>query len=555
MDPISRGIERMSDYAPGTDYIPQTGYTKRIITLGDVYEYLSNVFDMGAGVMTIDVTLPEGLTKENIMRIFKKGPVCREVASSPSDISYNALSIGHLGGDECFFAMVHCGADAKDKYRLIVSSYDEHSARVFREDICASVQRALSSNINRKEVLCKPVDMRTILNSMVSYKNAIANGLLNRRAVAAAILRELGIRVATERAVLAGGASMDVVTNDAYTWDHQCTFLSDEHGGVRLYCRAYHSDELLIGAPWCASKEVGFYSYERTPRVNVGDVPVPHGMPMGATAPDYALRARTCQPDIAEQIRAKITWNTDLDVLLVVDPGDEVEYTSARNALEDTYNVRTMRNYLWRTVAMYMAPPTIYKIPLDAIVHYTQQSTVTLHYEQFRLITDMWVTVRDYYHHKRILPPQAALPPMAKFFVERAQTEDGKYVSVEKVHLVALIKQHRMAAAQSAERERPLRPPPAQSSRTGMQEVARENAHVKAPTAPRHQPSPVNDRIDHRDVMHSTSNPPERTRRPPRHTRTKSRRPAERTAYATESESDVHCSGDETLRAPYTNGL
>lgn len=538
-------IRRLADFSPGSDYVPSTGYVKAIRTMGDVFDYLSNVRDMGAGMLVVDINLPEKYTREYISNVFRENKHYRRMSARAGELGHGIDSMTHLGGDGCYFAMLHGGGDLEDKYKLVVLSYDEQSSERFRDVINLAVNTRIAERRDGSWVNLN-VDLRKIIYDKRHkvYENAIQRGVDNRRILCASILRGLNIDVPVDKVRLDNGSSEPaVITQYLSGRDYPCTFLEEgtEEDGVtkvvRLYSRAFSSLDLLLGAPWCLGYALGFHCYERTNKVTLEDVSMPLGMPMGSFPPmgeivphdriRDSMRSHITQ-DLTENIQSKITWSTNLDVMMVATPGSEAEIVRSVNDLEDSYGIRTVRCKVWRTIAMCMSCPTIYNIPLDVLLKYTIGPSVTIHYERFIEITTMWTAIRDHYETRRKIPTIEELPPMSKFFADHGgHTQDGKYVSVAKIHLDKLLTQFKMIQSVA---------PPPPSSQPQLRSPPPDYRERQAP-------GPSNGSASNGVVIPPYNSETRVSRRRPHKQASKGTRKA-----MSESDSDIHCSGDDRLK-------
>jgi hypothetical protein len=593
MDFCTPSFQRLLDYEEGDRHHPRRGFVKSIGNLADAYEFLCNVADLGAGVMVVDFNLPKELSIAHFREVFRESAILRRLSTPAKNLGYNVESIQHLGGDGCYFGVLQCTVDLAEQFRLIICSHDVKSANNFHSVICKIVDKQIEKcppgDIRElANIMHTPVVIRDIIQKLPAHRSAMNDSNMNRRIIAATIFKELGIPIQTETVRISEASTASAISMDRVTHDFKCVFLAEEiEEGKRvgiLYSHAFRVDDLICGAPWCINISAGFRTYEKNIELTRPDNFSLRGAPMGA--PFIALQEQdqlSHAPNIRdynqlEEIRKKVLWNTDLDVLLTADHRLRQEYNTAIHATETVYHLRDNRVKTWKTVAMYMAAPDIQKIPLDRLLNFSTGPAVTVHYENFMEIMDMWVSIRKYYHHLQKEDTAIDLPDLASIF--RTQTKGGKYVSIDKGILGKLLKLHESMLLDL----QPKAHPPGPSNRVTPQNyhirangigMTRHDGGTKRPPAQTKAttrrdsvqdqiPGDVAPPLDDRPVPSSyynskkptKSNGTTKTRTmkdprlgPPPSTKPKQKTRPKRSQYisASGSESDIHGSGDDAL--------
>lgn len=595
MDFCTPAFQRLLDYEESDKHYPRRGFTKSIGNLADTFEFLCNVEDLGAGVMIVDFNLPKESNVAHLREVFHQSALLRRLSTPAKNLGYNVESIQHLGGNGCYFGILHCTVDLVEQFRLIIYSYDAKSANNFHNVICKIVDKQIAKcppdDIRElANIMQTPVLMRDIIDTLPAHKKAMNDSNMNRRIIAATIFKELGIPIQTEMIRISDTITAPAISMDRVTHDYKCVFLTEEiEDGKRvgfLYSHAYRMDDFINGAPWCISISAGFRAYEKNIELTRPDNFSLRGAPMGAPfyPPQEQIHLSRSSNihgyNQLEEIRKKVLWNTDLDVLLVADHRLRQEYNAANHAVETIYHLRDNRVKTWRTIVMYISAPDIQKIPLHCLLNYSTNLAVTVHYENFMELMDMWVSVRKYYDHIQMEDSAIDLPELAAVF--RMQTKGGKYVSIDKAVLGKLLKLHEsmlLELRQKLPSPTPVAYTPPQNSHTKVKAngmVSYNGIPKRPPTqaksAPRrssmqdHIPTDVAPPLDDRPTpapssyynskKPSKSNGTTKTRTmkdtrlshsPSAKTKQKTRPRRSQFVSASESESDIHGSGDDAL--------
>jgi hypothetical protein len=546
MDLCTPDFHSMFNYFEGDKYDPRSGYTKLIVNLADAFEFLCNVEDMGAGVMLVDFNLPRDRGHDHIGTVFRESKELQRLSTPAKNLGYKVESLGHLGGDGCYFGVIQCGADLENQYRLIIFSYDQRSATRFHVEVCDLIEGAIVKQESETEDLAsrmrRPVQSNQIATKMRAYLNAIYFSNLNRRIIAATILRELHIPIETETIRISDTYSVVAITADGVSEEYLTTFLEEStmEKRARLYSSAYRIDDLINGAPWCLGESIGFRTYERTisiPRPTHLQI---HGAPMGPPF-DYGCDANggiyrdsnSKEEEKLAEVRRKVLWNTNIDVLLVADYRKRMDTHAALNILDSTYYLRDNRFRTWRTIIMYLAHPEIQKIPLPLLLKFSTGSTVTVHYEKFREIMDMWMIVRQYYDSIQAEDADIKLPPLKNLF--QSQSADKKYASIDKTTFESLLNIHRLVQSQTQTQTQIPNPvPPPIHVGNGIANGPASHLRFQSQSQSQSQNPPPDDRHKANGIANGGK------RRKPARRRTSM-------ASTSESEMDVHGSGDEAL--------
>lgn len=447
MELCSGGFEPMLDYVQNP--VVHKGFVKDIANLADGYQYMSNIEDLGAGILVIDFKIPSDYRPDDIRKAFESSEELKRASTPAKRLGYNVPSIRHLGGDGCYFTVVQARPQLEDLYRLLVFSYDEASSTYFHQRICqridASIQkmRIMESDEQRARFLRSPIASKQI-PQMDGYKWAMWYGAINRRVVAYTVLKELGITVPSETMKIKKGLVVEVVSTDVVTRDYPVVFVDDnpEMPHCVLYSHAYALRDLVYGAPWNMGESIGFRCYQKSEKtVFKPDFHI-RGAPLGLpyAPPEPLDTSRPAYPKTIE-VRKTVVWNTNVDVMLVADPRGRQDVIAASEALTDQYNLAGFWPVTWRTLAIYLAAPEIQNIPLNYLAHYTLADAVTVHYERFAEIVELWTSIRKHYDDTKTETQDIALPRINTVF--RTPTDDSKYVLVDKRVLNSLLQLHK----------------------------------------------------------------------------------------------------------------
>lgn len=434
----------MLDFRENSEGIAK-GYVKTIENLADAQEFVSNVHDMGMGIMLINLVLSEDYDVRQIRKRIATNKRIHRICTPASLLGFGLPSIDHLGGDGCYVGIIESGAGLKNEYRLIIASYDAFAASKFNECICRIIDKQATRfkkrGKNPEELLTAKIHSGGIAENH-DYQRAIRYGRINRRAIAAHVLGELDIRVSTEKMKLGNDKTITVISNDSVTLDYPTVFIEKmDDGRSLLHCHAYRLGDIYSGAPWCIHEPTGFNCYSSDEK----DVPMGIqnkwiAAPLGnkKTLPQHVDK-KLRDDEISRIIRKKALWNIDIDIMLICDPKDCFHPERATNTLETQFHLRDFRRTTWRTEIIFFATPRIQEISIEKLLFYTITDAVTLHYMRYMQVVQMWCMIRNKYEQKQKSPSSGNLPCITEIFHE--ESSNKKYISVSKKILKSLLKE------------------------------------------------------------------------------------------------------------------
>lgn len=437
-------VERMLDYREQGDYI--RGFTRFVARVSDVAQYVVPVSDFGRGVSMFSFELPAGMTVDRLAEKFeefvKQSPVFVRIDRDViRQREFAVQSLIRLA-DDGYVGIYECGAASKNRYMLVVQSYDACAAEEFQQVMMERIKKYVDKATTQKARAAKfnafsPAD-KTLLDKHNLYANMIKRSSINRRHIAACFFAAVGIKVNTEMCAAPDREEKLVaVDRTSLTHEYLCTFLDREGTYMRIYNWAYKVTDMLNGAPWHNSLHEGLRIYHGSQRV-VADIKTSHmsGAPMGAP---YVERLPTATLANSDAVKRVVVWSTpDLSTMLVADPALRVPSQLAVASFEQKFHMDAMRVDLWRTIRVAVTTPDPHTISLRDRVVYGLTETVTVPFEAYTDIMCMWSALTAFQRNREriahglpraqeTMPADYVLPSVRDLFagenVEEGETQ------------------------------------------------------------------------------------------------------------------------------------
>ncbi len=440
-------VDRMLDYREEGEHV--RGFSKFIMTLRDLTEYVVPIHDFGRAVTTFAFTMPLNMTRDELAAKFdefvRTSPVFQRIhRTDMADAEFQVQSLIHLAEDG-YVGIYEGSGEKHSQYMLVVQSYDTYAAEDFKTSIWRRVKSQINdgnpSHAERAHRLGGRIPARKVINELdrrgrpTKYHEAIRRGSVNRRHIAAAFFAAIGMRVTTERCK--ANEYDDVVpalVPGGITGEYPCTFLRPEGNTfMRVFNWAYTINDVLNGAPWHMRLHEGFRTYYGVEDV-LEDIRSRHisGAPMGSAhspRPSYDLTRED-----TDHICKIVRWRAELNPMLVADPRLRLNTASEITRVEDTYRLKLLRVVVWKTIRVALSSPDPMELTLKDHVIFGETDDIRVTFASYLDLLEMWTTLTAFQQNRaRIIhenpraedamPADYALPAIRDLFADELPLE------------------------------------------------------------------------------------------------------------------------------------
>lgn len=440
-------VDRMLDYREeSSGYV--RGFTKFIMTVGDLGMYVVPIHDFGRAVTTFAFNMPPGMTRDGLAEKFdefvRTSPVFQRInRDDMAAAEFQVQSLVRLGEDG--YVGVYEGSGEKHgQHMLVVQSYDEYAAMRFKMDLNRRVRKQIDggnpSTAERAARLSgKAPARKVILNEPARhpnwYKEAVRRGNINRRYIAAAFFAAIGLRVTTERCKANDLDDLvSVLVPGGITGEYPCTFLTPEGSNfMRVFNWAYTIHDVLKGAPWHMRLHEGLRTYYGVEDV-IEDIRSRHisGAPMGSA---HASRASfDFATEDADRVGKIVRWRAPLNPMLVADPRLRFHTPAEVARVEDAFKLKLLRVVVWQAIRVALASPDPMELTLKEHVIFGETDTIRVTFPSYLDLLEMWTTLTAFQQNRaRIIhenpraedamPADYALPSIRDLFSDELPFE------------------------------------------------------------------------------------------------------------------------------------